>query len=127
MSPEPTQTHSRDLVRALAALADENRYRIVQMLAHSAEQDLSCAAIGSHLQLSASLVSHHLAVLETSGLIQRRKNGFWTLNRLCRAELSRHVGALQALLDGALPSSNGGGAPARLNGGADNGAGEAEA
>lgn len=108
MPPDSTPTQSRELVRVLSALSDENRYRIVHLLA-GAEGDLSCAAIGSSLDLSASLVSHHLSVLETSGLIQRRKNGFWTLNRLCRDELSRHVGALQALLDG--PPSKNGGAP----------------
>lgn len=85
-----------EITRVLGALSDENRYRIVELLSRSPE--LTCGAIGNALGLSPSLISHHLGVLETVGLIERRKNGFWTLNRLCREELSRHLGALEALV-----------------------------
>lgn len=85
-----------ELVRVLSALSDENRYRIVELLASGVE--LPCGTIGSRLGLSPSLVSHHLSILESVGLIDRRKNGLWTLNRLCRDELSRHVDALESLL-----------------------------
>ncbi len=91
--PNPRCT---ELVRVLGALSDENRYRIVELLAE--ESELPCSAIGSRLGMSASLVSHHLGILESVGLIDRRKNGLWTLNRLCRDELSRHVGALGELV-----------------------------
>jgi ArsR family transcriptional regulator, arsenate/arsenite/antimonite-responsive transcriptional repressor len=87
----------RDLVRVLAALADENRFRIVELLS-GRSCELSCGAIGSALGLSPSLISHHLAILEGAGVIDRRKNGLWTLNRLRRDELLRHLQALQQLL-----------------------------
>jgi DNA-binding transcriptional ArsR family regulator len=90
------KTDGAELVRVLAALSDENRYRIVKLLAANVE--MACGAIGAELGLSASLVSHHLSILESVGLIDRRKNGLWTLNRLCRDELSRHVDALESLL-----------------------------
>lgn len=85
-----------ETVRVLAALSDENRFRIVELLAGS-DSELACGAIGSALGLSPSLITHHLGVLESVGLIERRQNGFWTLNRLCRSELSRHVELLGAL------------------------------
>ncbi|HET9986757.1 MAG TPA: metalloregulator ArsR/SmtB family transcription factor [Longimicrobiales bacterium] len=88
---------SRPLVRVLAALSDENRFRIVELLSVEAA-DLSCGKIGQALGLSPSLISHHLSVLETAGVIERRKNGLWTLNRLRREELRAHLAVLEGLL-----------------------------
>jgi ArsR family transcriptional regulator, arsenate/arsenite/antimonite-responsive transcriptional repressor len=92
MVPEPAQ----ETVRVLAALSDVNRYRIVELLAGQGE--LSCGAIGSALSLSPSLISHHLGVLEGAAVIQRRKDGLWTLNRLRRDELARRLSGLQRIV-----------------------------
>lgn len=95
---EETRTvSSRELLRVLAALADENRFHIVELLANG-ESELSCGAIGAALELSPSLLSHHLAILEGTGLIARRRDGLCTLNRLRRDALSRHLDTLSALL-----------------------------
>jgi DNA-binding transcriptional ArsR family regulator len=92
-----TQTAApQEAVRVLAALSDVNRYRIVQLLAEQGE--LSCGAIGSALSLSPSLISHHLGVLEAAAVIQRRKDGLWTLNRLRRDELARRLAGLQRII-----------------------------
>lgn len=88
---------ARALVRVLAALSDENRFRIVELLS-SEGAEISCGHIGKALSLSPSLISHHLSVLETAGVIERRKNGLWTLNRLRREELSEHLAVLERLL-----------------------------
>jgi DNA-binding transcriptional ArsR family regulator len=93
---EPQQ--ARDIVRVLAALSDVNRYRIVELLAGSGE--LSCGAIGNALGLSPSLISHHLGVLEGAAIIQRRRDGLWTLNRLRRDELARCLSGLQRIAAG---------------------------
>jgi DNA-binding transcriptional ArsR family regulator len=87
---------ARDIVRVLAALSDVNRYRIVELLAGSGE--LSCGAIGNALGLSPSLMSHHLGVLEGAAIIQRRRDGLWTLNRLRRDELARRLSGLQRIV-----------------------------
>ena len=84
------------VVAALSALADEKRLRIVELLAGGRE--LTCTAIGAALGLSASLVSHHLAVLESAGIIDRRKAGPCTLNRLRGDALSRHLSVLERLV-----------------------------
>ena len=94
---------SREMVRVLAALSDENRYRIVELLS-SNEKELSCGAIGMALGLSPSLISHHLGVLEGAGLIERRKDGLWTLNSLRRDELSRRLSGLERLIRPAVAS-----------------------
>ena len=91
IEPEPWSTH--EIVRVLAALSDVNRYRIVELLAD--EGELSCGGIASALGLSASLISHHLSVLESACVVQRRKDGLCTLNRLRRDELASRLAALQ--------------------------------
>ena len=88
---------TRSVVRVLAALSDENRFRIVELLSQG-HADISCGSIGRTLGLSPSLISHHLGVLEAAGVIERRKNGLWTHNRLRREELSRHLATLAQLL-----------------------------
>jgi ArsR family transcriptional regulator len=87
---------ARAVVRVLAALSDENRFRIVELLSQESAE-LTCGRIGQSLGLSPSLISHHLAVLEGAGVIERRKNGLWTLNRLRHEELSRHFATLERL------------------------------
>lgn len=90
------RTPVQDVVRTMAALSDINRYRIVELLADS--EELSCGAISTALTLSPSLISHHLGVLEGAAVIQRRKDGLWTLNRLRRDELSRRLTGLQQMV-----------------------------
>lgn len=100
----PTSTDSpRELVKTLAALSEENRYRIVELLTDEGAE-LSCGAIGGTLGLSPSLISHHLSVLEGAGVIERRKNGLWTLNRLRRDELSRRLSRLAPLMGNVIAS-----------------------
>lgn len=88
---------SRDTVKVLAALSDENRFRIVELLA-TGDKELSCGAIGNALGLSPSLISHHLGVLEGAGVIERRKDGLWTLNSLRRDEMQRRLEGLERIL-----------------------------
>jgi DNA-binding transcriptional ArsR family regulator len=92
-----SQTTSRETVRVLTALSDENRFRIVELLAGE-EEELSCGAIGKALDISPSLLSHHLAILADAEIIGRRKNGLWTMNVLQRDVIERQVRTLQALI-----------------------------
>ena len=95
---------SRDTVRVLAALSDENRFRIVELLSSNDEREMSCGAIGMALGLSPSLISHHLGVLQAAGVIERRKDGLWTLNSLRRDELNRRLEGLDRILRPAIAS-----------------------
>ncbi len=93
-----SQATSREIVRVLAALSDENRFRIVELLAKR-DDELSCGSIGEALDLSPSLLSHHLAILADAGIIGRRKNGLWTMNALKEAVIERQLQVLEALID----------------------------
>ncbi len=92
-----SQPTSRETVRVLAALSDENRFRIVELLA-TEQQELTCGAISTALDMSPSLLSHHLGILADAGIIGRRKNGLWTMNVLQQAVIERQVETLQSLI-----------------------------
>lgn len=94
---DESQPTSRETVRVLAALSDENRFRIVELLA-AEKQELSCGAISKALDMSPSLLSHHLAILADAEIIGRRKNGLWTMNVLQRPVIERQVRTLQSLI-----------------------------
>jgi ArsR family transcriptional regulator len=93
---QPQLAAPQEVVRVLSALSDVNRYRIVDLLAYGSGE-LTCGAICSALGLSPSLVSHHLSVLVDAGLIDRRKDGLWTLNSLRRDELARRLSCLHQM------------------------------
>jgi DNA-binding transcriptional ArsR family regulator len=97
VDPQAGTAPAHDTVRVLSALSEVNRYRIVELLALDVPE-LTCGAICSALGLSPSLVSHHLSVLESAGVIDRRKDGLWTLNRLRRDELARRLAGLQRII-----------------------------
>jgi ArsR family transcriptional regulator, arsenate/arsenite/antimonite-responsive transcriptional repressor len=94
---EDSQPTSQEMVRVLAALSDENRFRIVSLLAGE-EGELTCGAIGKALDLSPSLLSHHLSILAQAGIVGRRKSGLWTMNVLERPVIERQLAALESLL-----------------------------
>jgi ArsR family transcriptional regulator, arsenate/arsenite/antimonite-responsive transcriptional repressor len=116
---EESQPTSQEMVRVLAALSDENRFRIVSLLA-AESGELTCGAICKALDLSPSLLSHHLSILAQAGLVGRRKNGLWTMNVLERPVIERQLAALESLIgrNGSAdttpsPGANGGPVPAR--------------
>jgi DNA-binding transcriptional ArsR family regulator len=96
-SVEPSNSNDDDIVRFMACLSEPKRYSIVRLLASNGA-DMSCGAIGSSIGLSPSLVSHHLSTLESAGVLERRRNGLWTLNRLRRDVLERHIATLSRLV-----------------------------
>jgi ArsR family transcriptional regulator len=60
------------MVQCLKALADENRLRILMLLR---ERELCVFEIMGVLGLSQSLVSSHLGVLRSAGLVEARREG----------------------------------------------------
>ena len=72
---------SPERVRALAlpALAEPLRCRIVQLLAN---EELCVCHLVDELDVSQSLVSHHLKVLRDAGLVACERWSYWTYYRL---------------------------------------------
>ena len=85
----------RDLERVLSALGDPVRLALVRNLAKGDE--LSCRELGGE-SLPKATLSRHMAVLREAGLVETRKLGPCTMNRLPRAELdARFPGLLDAI------------------------------
>lgn len=63
----------RDLVQVARLLSDETRLRILYFLAQ--HQELHVSDLCDRLGLSQPAVSHHLALLRVSGLIEARREG----------------------------------------------------
>jgi ArsR family transcriptional regulator len=64
-----------DFVPILKAIADDNRFRIINLLlAH----DFCVGALASRLDISKAAVSQHLQVLRIAGLVKGEKRGYWT-------------------------------------------------
>ena len=67
-------------MRALSALGNETRYRIVRLLA-TADDELCVCEFEPLLDVSASAISHALSNLTDAGLLARRKEGKWRYYR----------------------------------------------
>jgi len=63
----------QELAQALAAVGSPERLRIVGLLLR--EPKVGCGRIADYLELSRPAVSYHLRVLETSGLIEKQREG----------------------------------------------------
>lgn len=99
----PTQrTTELDLV--FKALASDQRREILRLLGERAPGDPSCCdaaddvcacRLSERLGLSASTISHHMAVLRDAGLVTARKDGLWVHYGLRREVLERAAAELR--------------------------------
>ncbi len=63
----------QDIVRALKALADPTRFRMIQEIAAAGE--LSCGELTECFDVSQPTISHHLKLLMDAGLLIQRAEG----------------------------------------------------
>jgi ArsR family transcriptional regulator, arsenate/arsenite/antimonite-responsive transcriptional repressor len=80
-----------DFVSILKALADENRFQIINLLL---THDLCVGALACHLDISKAAVSQHLRVLRKAGLVKGEKRGYWTHYSVERSALNYIGGSL---------------------------------
>lgn len=84
-----------DSLAALQAIAEPTRARIMTLLRHG---EHCVCDVSDALGLSTALVSHHLRMLRSTGLLRERRSGRWVLYAL---DLDRLAG-LRADLDALL-------------------------
>jgi len=77
-SPE-TLRKIRTAERLLGMLGDSNRIKILLLLS---KREMCVCEIESALKLPQPTVSHHLALLEQAGLLQRSKRARWVFYRV---------------------------------------------
>ncbi len=77
-SPE-SQIRIRDAERLFGMLGDSNRIKILLLLS---KREMCVCEIESALKLSQPTASHHLSLLEQSGLLLRSKRGKWVFYKV---------------------------------------------
>jgi len=82
------------LLTALKALADETRFKLIQLLL---TQDLCGKALAHRLGISEAAVSQHLKVLKEAGLVDGGKRGYWTHYSVEKQQLEDIIGELKRM------------------------------
>lgn len=90
------ETERAALVQALKALGDPTRLEIVRLLAAQPGATCVCDVV-SHFDLAQPTISHHLRILEESGLVAGERRGIWSYYALAPGALAALAGVLGAL------------------------------
>jgi ArsR family transcriptional regulator len=90
-----------DVVRALKALSDPTRFRMVREI--SAAGELSCGEVAARFDVSQPTISHHLKVLLDAGLLSQRTEGKHHYTSVDRALLAALLEVLPLRLSPPLP------------------------
>ena len=77
---------SNDVVRALAALAQDSRLAAYRLLVQTGEAGLAVGELGERLKLPGATLSNHLNVLRRAGLVRDVREG---RSIRCRADYAR--------------------------------------
>jgi ArsR family transcriptional regulator len=91
----------RELIRALKALADPTRFRMVQEIAEAGE--LSCGGVAERFDVSQPTISHHLKILLEADLLVQRTEGKHHFTSVNRALLANLVASLPKRLSAPPP------------------------
>ena len=87
-------TNAESLAKALKALADPARLRILSMVAAHEDREACVCDLTDPLGLAQPTVSHHLRVLVDAGYLTRSKRGTWAYYRLVPGSLDSVAGLL---------------------------------
>ncbi len=84
-----------DLIKALKALSDETRLRIMKILL---ERECCVCEIMQALDISQSRASRNLGILQDAGFLKARREGAWIIYSIDRQAANRHAVSLAKLL-----------------------------
>ena len=76
------QEQAEVLAKALKAIADPARLRLISIIAASEGQEACVCDLTEPLDIGQPTVSHHLKILTEAGFISRSKRGTWAYYRL---------------------------------------------
>ena len=89
----------RRLEAIFSGLADNTRLRILQLFA---EEELCACEVMAALDLTQPTASHHLGILERSGLVVSRREGKWVFYRIADAKVEILLTKGSQLIEGSL-------------------------
>jgi ArsR family transcriptional regulator len=81
----------RELVKALKALSDETRLRILNVLL---ERECCVCEVMQALDISQTRASRNLSALHDAGFLRLRRDGSWALYSIDREEMKEHFSDL---------------------------------
>ena len=85
----------RDLVKAMKALSDETRLRIMKVLL---ERECCVCEIMQALDISQSRASRNLRILQDTGFLKLRRDGVWIVYSVDWQTANRYATSLAKLL-----------------------------
>ncbi len=81
----------RELIKAMKALSDETRVRILNLLL---ERECCVCEVMQALGISQTRASRNLSVLHDAGFLKLRKDGLWSLYSIDREGMKEHFSDL---------------------------------
>jgi len=93
----------RDLVRAMKALSDETRLRILGLLM---ERECCVCEVMQALDISQTRASRNLGILHEAGLLKMRKDGLWSLYSIDSERMSAHLPHLVRAVEESLAGND---------------------
>lgn len=95
LAREPLSAEGAELLaRALKAMADPARLRLVSIVASSSSGEVCVCDFTEPVGLSQPTVSHHLKILVDAGILAREKRGTWAYFSLVPGALDSLAGML---------------------------------
>ena len=92
----------QDLVKALKALSDETRLRILNVLL---ERECCVCEVMQALDISQSRASRNLGILQGAGFLKARRDGAWMLYSVDWEPINRYAPSLAELVQNYLASN----------------------
>ncbi len=92
----------RDLIKAMKALSDETRLRILKILL---EKECCVCEVMQALDISQSRASRNLGILQNAGFLKARRDGAWIVYSVDRQTANRYATSLANLLRDSLVSN----------------------
>ena len=89
----------RNLIRAIKALSDETRLRILRVLM---ERECCVCEIMQALDISQSRSSRNLGILENAGFVKSRRDGLWTVYFINVQDEEKYYATLVRIVKDAL-------------------------
>ena len=83
-----------DTARLLAALGHDTRLAIYRLLVRAGTDGLNVGEIGTHLDVPASTLAHHIGTLVDAGLVIQERRGREVVNRADYEAMNRTVSFL---------------------------------
>jgi len=91
-----------NLIRAIKALSDETRLRILRVLM---ERECCVCEIMQALDISQSRSSRNLGILENAGFVKSKRDGLWTVHFIDVQDAEKYYATLVRIVKDALNGS----------------------